>query len=436
MNRSEELLTVVDSTRRRMDCIFCGQRADSKEHLLPAAIGGRRQQTGILCHECNARFSKLDEALSRQLAFFGYLIGMRADRRPLPREGKGRDPRLKRHYRIDTDGGLRLMTPEVSIQPTPTGGAFIRALGSEADILKIARTFRSAEPDDGHSTAEMDYVPIEMRHRIPYRSKALRRATARIALNYLAHFEPDLARAESLLTVKRFIRTGREDSWSSVAWEDFGHDVTGLRPRGPFVHRVVLMLPALNGLAYCRVTLLGGYTVTVSLGPLVAVTRTRVVDSDPLKDLPDDTSVRVVRVPMHAPRRRPFPKVAVEYQMRVLFLRARLFQWDRQSGPFVSEINQMRGVPRRDRPRLLTDLLNRHMARLVSVLRAALDYSNLWYPRGLKREAIARLRRLVAAARGHQYELAPRTYQLALELRDRLSTLLSDKLVYRSLRPL
>lgn len=70
---------------RRADCIYCGRDTGSKEHTFPAALGGRRMNKGILCGECNNKFSPLDDLLARQLGFLNGVIGVRRDRDDAPR---------------------------------------------------------------------------------------------------------------------------------------------------------------------------------------------------------------------------------------------------------------------------------------------------------------------------------------------------------------
>lgn len=60
-------------------CIICGERAGSREHIFPAALGGRRTNKGIYCEKHNKFFSPLAFAISKQLKLFNSLIEVRPD---------------------------------------------------------------------------------------------------------------------------------------------------------------------------------------------------------------------------------------------------------------------------------------------------------------------------------------------------------------------
>lgn len=66
-------------------CIICGDPAGSREHIFPAALGGRRTNKGIYCGTHNEGFSPLAAVLSRQLELINALLSVRPDRSATPR---------------------------------------------------------------------------------------------------------------------------------------------------------------------------------------------------------------------------------------------------------------------------------------------------------------------------------------------------------------
>jgi HNH endonuclease len=60
-------------------CIICGKNAASREHVFPAALGGRRTNKGIYCSKHNNAFSKHASIISEQLRHFNALLAIRPD---------------------------------------------------------------------------------------------------------------------------------------------------------------------------------------------------------------------------------------------------------------------------------------------------------------------------------------------------------------------
>lgn len=60
-------------------CIICGGRAGSREHVFPAALGGRRTNKGIYCGPHNNAYSGLARTITEQLALFNAQLGVIGD---------------------------------------------------------------------------------------------------------------------------------------------------------------------------------------------------------------------------------------------------------------------------------------------------------------------------------------------------------------------
>src|SRR4051812_45902307 len=61
-------------------CIICGKPAGTREHLFPAAQGGRRVNKGIYCPAHNHGFSGLVGIITEQLRVINALLAVRHDR--------------------------------------------------------------------------------------------------------------------------------------------------------------------------------------------------------------------------------------------------------------------------------------------------------------------------------------------------------------------
>ena len=87
---------------------------DSREHIVPNAIGGRRIVTGFICEKCNnTKGSTWDSALYNQLHAICILLGIRRQRgivRPIPVETTGGETLL-----LHSDGKLSIQHGSVSV---------------------------------------------------------------------------------------------------------------------------------------------------------------------------------------------------------------------------------------------------------------------------------------------------------------------------------
>ena len=85
-------------------------RANSAEHLIPNAIGGRRKVMGFICRECNSSAGETwDAEVARQLLWLSLMVGVSRERGQLPslKVITTADERLT----IRSDGSLALSDP-------------------------------------------------------------------------------------------------------------------------------------------------------------------------------------------------------------------------------------------------------------------------------------------------------------------------------------
>ena len=72
-----------------MSLIFCAlcnveiaEQNDSKEHIIPNSIGGRKKVKGFICKDCNNKSGReWDDALAQQFNPLSLLLGIKRERK-------------------------------------------------------------------------------------------------------------------------------------------------------------------------------------------------------------------------------------------------------------------------------------------------------------------------------------------------------------------
>jgi hypothetical protein len=216
-------------------CIICGRRAGSHEHIFPAALGGRRTNKGIYCGPHNQSFSPSAKVLAAQLKAINSLIAVRPDHSDEPAlfEFIGTDGVA---YNLSGDR-IELAKPHVAEQ-TPTGStlhfrdqrqfeewvAEQRAAGIRVEVNALREERR-------YSTG---HIPIHL----SLGGREGLRAIGYVALTFLAHHFPELARQVGLSPFKQFVQNLGSDQ--PVWWD--GADALNDLPANPFAfgHTIAL----------------------------------------------------------------------------------------------------------------------------------------------------------------------------------------------------
>ncbi|MBC9179482.1 hypothetical protein [Pseudoroseomonas ludipueritiae] len=246
-------------------CIICGEKAGSREHVFPAALGGRRTDKGIYCPEHNLAYSGLANVIKTQLAVFNARLGVVGDHADLPT-----------HVVVtDVASGLPL---ELSI--AGSNFASPREVSSEfvdGEIRKVI-SFRSHKEAEVW-TAEMRKKGFKVSVRSvgekqTYFLGATRggfmlgdaegmRAVAYIAQTFFAQAYPEVIRRPEFQTLKDYTLDGQGSGF--VGW-DIDPPLT-LAPIGfPFGHRVIVGHSGVNGVAYARLSFFSTLNFVVFLG--------------------------------------------------------------------------------------------------------------------------------------------------------------------------
>ncbi|NKK97198.1 hypothetical protein GFM02_02670 [Rhizobium leguminosarum bv. viciae] len=223
-------------------CIICDQVAGSREHVFPAALGGRRTNKQIYCGPHNNGFGPLAGVIAQQLKPINALLAVRPDRA---------DKAEPFFYQTDTGERLRLYAG--SVQRTD----------SVADPKETMRVQLSLGGSEGL------------------------RAIAYIGLTFFAHHFQEFARLDELLPFKEFVLGKAPNDF--VWWEST--EIAESLPANPFKfgHTIQLITNGETQEAWVIVSLFQALTFGVTLGKLVDMpSRIVTVFIDPHADHPPD----------------------------------------------------------------------------------------------------------------------------------------------------
>ena len=189
------------------DCIICGKRAGSKEHVFPAALGGRRINKGIYCAVHNDGFGPLAGLLSAQLKTINALLGVRGDHATAPHET----------IIVDEASGLEIRRERLSLRGRPSsrhppGTAIKDSLdGSQARSNSKSGRRRSARKDSTSRSFRVvggrNFIQAEEG---PFSSSAEKKACERSDMSH-RHFSLTISPqwpALPIWPISRVIRSG------------------------------------------------------------------------------------------------------------------------------------------------------------------------------------------------------------------------------------
>jgi len=271
------------------NCIICPRRNGSHEHTFPAVLGGRRTNKGIYCGLHNRKLGPLAAILSDQLIAINAWLGVRPDHSGRPTQLIVENPVDGNNY-VVTERKIELAEPRIlkgtqmadgsrqveavfSSQQQMQGWlAEQRAAGNQVKIVGPRAS--------GHSVFTDPYAL----HLTLGGPRGLQ-AVGYVALTFLAHYFPAIARQRGLKAFKDFVLgvTG-----TPLVWWDFDPP-SGALPsqRFRFGHRIVIGLSASRQEVCARVSFFSTVNFAACLGPAkVDRDQTVVVDIDPLADRP------------------------------------------------------------------------------------------------------------------------------------------------------
>lgn len=272
-------------------CIICGVAANSREHVFPAALGGRRTNKGIYCDTHNGDYSELANIIANQMRFFNSQIGVVGDHQKSTGEVKPVlliDPATKAEMWLTNTSTAYAEPRIVSATSHSKGGSTIEIAANspeqlEAYVAKLQKKGLNVRIESKGTPGIYYPGTLEGRLDLGGTDTGLR-AIAYIAQTFLAHAFPELARLPELAPIKEYTlnNSGKDFAWWLNPYDE-EHDPQRKR----FSHRVIVGHNADDNVIYARISLFGAFHYGVNLGVAATVSsRSVVFVIDPLAKHP------------------------------------------------------------------------------------------------------------------------------------------------------
>lgn len=284
-------------------CLFhvhCGGISGTWEHVFPAALGGLRGDTRILCSVCQPHFGNgLDKVLPRELRHFNTLQGVVSRHRGNVPPALVTDQDTGQRFWLDERQQIVSAEPAMVRSKTDERGLEQRDYKMVGDLKTLAAFDKEAFLKAVSEASGKKFDVIEVQSSRPilmarpltgdtsFGGEETFRSVARIALNYLAAYDPILARSPGLEPLKQWVREGTPTG-------DFVHfanpvgDEQLLPNHFEHGHRVALGFCAKTGTISARVTLFGVHELAIKLGAApCSKSHITVVDIDPKAERPE-----------------------------------------------------------------------------------------------------------------------------------------------------
>ena len=269
-------------------CIICGKRAGSREHVFPAALGGRRTNKGIYCGPHNEAYSGLANVIKEQLAIFNAQLGVVGDHADKPTSvtmtdvASGQNIELRRSQ-VRFKGPPRMSETVVNGQKVKQ---VTFSCQKQADEWMREQKSRGVSLQVVGQPMRRRYHPGTARLQLKLGGLEGMRAIGYIAQTFLAHYFPDIARLPALGAFKDYTL---KDVGSGLVWWDFEPPDDLPSSKFDFGHRVVVGQNAADASVYARVSLFSALNFAVLFATVPTdVSRAVITDIDPLAASPPD----------------------------------------------------------------------------------------------------------------------------------------------------
>jgi hypothetical protein len=255
-------------------CIIGGGPAGSGEHTFPAAFGGRRTNKGIYCTKHNNEFGRHVAALLESMDIINAQLGVIPDRhdevRPAPATAQDGE-----RFLITKDSAN--IAPPLPLDRTP------ELVGREAQLrfanMEQARQWAAQQERAGYkvtlgkpSEVKTDFVARPLNAVRMFGGEPFLRAVVYLAVTFLAHAFPDLARSQSLAAARELIENDGPVG-DRVWWEQ--PEVAAQRSPNPFdVGHSVVIAPDQDGQrVVALISFYNAFHFGVDLGELTGTDR-------------------------------------------------------------------------------------------------------------------------------------------------------------------
>lgn len=277
-------------------CIICGNLAGSSEHTFPAAFGGRRVNKGIYCTEHNNDFGRHVAALLSSMDIINAMLGVIPDRhdevRPAPAIAQDGE-------RFLVSKGVANIAPPLHLDKTP------EFVGKEMTLrfANMAQARRWAEQQEkagykltlnNPSEVKTKFIVHPLTATRTFGGEPFKRGVMYLAVTFLAHAFPELARSESLTAVRNLIENDALSLDDRVWWEPC--EVTRQRSLNPFKngHSVVIAPDLDSRRVVALISFYDEFHFGVNLGEFIGTDRLTecfTTHIDPMARRPPDDSV-------------------------------------------------------------------------------------------------------------------------------------------------
>lgn len=271
-------------------CLFhfiCQNPAGSGEHILQAALGGRRRDRRLLCDDCQMLFSRqLDTVLPDQLRHMNARLGVEGDHTGTTPMPAVEDQVTGERYLVDDRLGFNSAEERCVDTGTSNDGktTFRRytVTGQIAQQRLLKKLRKSGLNFTTMKVTTSRYlIPRVVETPTSIGGRDGQRAVGRLALNVLGSSLPDLARDAGLEPFKRWIYKDTENADFANFANALPPDVCPTSPYD-FSHRVVFGADA-EGNLLARVTFFDAFEYALRFGKVAAPPASLlIVDLNPL----------------------------------------------------------------------------------------------------------------------------------------------------------
>jgi hypothetical protein len=178
-------------------CIVCGKAAGSREHIFPAALGGRRTNKSIYCTKHDNGYSSLVADLANQMDVLNAMLGVVPHHSNDVKSVLARDANSGEELRLSVKESVFTL-PRVISQETVGNGVLMNMSFSNWEAMKQWLAEQKANGLDVtvlQKAQEQTYFLGEVHHQRRFGGPCGLGAVAYVAQTFLAQAFPDLARS-------------------------------------------------------------------------------------------------------------------------------------------------------------------------------------------------------------------------------------------------
>ncbi|WJI57292.1 MULTISPECIES: hypothetical protein [unclassified Mesorhizobium] len=364
-------------------CIFGCERAGSGEHVFPATLGGRRVNKGILCDKHNNALSSLAGVLSEQLRVLNAQIGVRPDHNKTTPHASVVTDSDGREYVLSIDGFRVKDARLVSEEPLADGSTSVTM---EFGTLEEADRWMKAQAEAGNKVEPISRAEGTSLNHGQFRAEIKLggaeglRAVGYVALTFLAHRFPDLARSTALEPFRQFVLV--EGHSNDFVWWLDPPSASANDPY-PFGHKIEIAIP-MSGEALGRVTFFSSVAFGVRFGT-VTQTKAETITTyiDPLAPHPPDdvrehrsegSDINLERpASQTATLRNATTSGSAQRAFEAFMRRVTDYRLQEDMGPLLAQLLEAKPLDSRERRSVVNRIVDANAQRVLNLIRYVAD---------------------------------------------------------------